>query len=482
MINPDDYPPGRIPDNHAATSAVFKTPFVADLPFSGVWDSTLARTVPIVDPADPTDGFSEVILVPGSTDCYFYSHGSAAVIWAASTNQDFRNHLLPVLSSHPVGADIVDGTTQLVQGLRGTNLGGNNVAILPKFDAIGHAVMECRMIPVGPLVPQALNILVGFVNYGVKAASRTRAHLTIRWDTLLQETASLDISSTGDNNTMHSDFYLFQFQVPIAGAIIEAFWIAVDDVDSASHWKYSLASPTDSGFGIHLTEQSACAFAMIDAPEMGDLSETLSERTTALTGLLTYMGSDLQNGGQIAAARLGMGLSPLRSPRGDVYTYLASLPFYNDDFRLQDGIYCWWLPDSVQELFYAPYRNPRSDDLEENAVLQFAMHRDNPNQGVRLKVVQNLEVITRSRLYTSESGPNNPAYSSIVAAVKSVPAVTINSAHLGILGRALRAVKTWVSKPTNWRKLLVGGAGVIQKLAPGSAPASIASSIAQRFA
>jgi hypothetical protein len=193
------------------------------------------------------------------------------------------------------------------------------------------------------------------------------------------------------------------------------------------------------------------------------------------------MGSTLQDGGQIAAARLGMGLSPLRSPAGDTYTYLASLPFYNDDFALRDGIYSWWLPDSIQEHFYVPYRNPRSDNLEFNAVLQYACLRDNPNQSLRLKVVQNLEVITRSRLYTSESGPNNPAYNSIVAAVKSVPAVTINKSHLAFLGKALGAVKNWVAKPQNWRKLLKGGSGVIQKLAPGSAPARIASNIMKRF-
>jgi hypothetical protein len=72
-------------------------------------------------------------------------------------------------------------------------------------------------------------------------------------------------------------------------------------------------------------------------------------------------------------------------------------------------------------------------------------------------------------------------YSTIVAAMKSVPAVTINKFHLGILGKAFGAVKNWVAKPQNWRKLLKGGAGVIQKLAPGSAPANIANAAMRRF-
>jgi hypothetical protein len=176
-----------------------------------------------------------------------------------------------------------------------------------------------------------------------------------------------------------------------------------------------------------------------------------------------------------------MGLSPLRSPIGDTYRYLASLPFYNDDFALREGIYSWWLPDSIQEYFYVPYRSPRSDDLEFNSVLHYAVLRDNPNQAVRLKVVQNLEVITRSRLYTSVSGPNNPAYQTLIGAIKAVPAVTINKKHIGILSRALGFVKSWVSKPANWRKLLKGGASLIQRIAPGTMPAQIAGGVASMF-
>jgi hypothetical protein len=480
MINPEDYPPNRVPDSHAATSAVFKTPFVVDLPYSGVWDPAVGRSRPI-DEGNPTDGFSEVILAPGSTDCYLYTLGSPALVWPASGNHPFSLLMVPVLATHPVDTDIVNGQTQLFQGLRAVNTAVANVAILPKSDSVGHAVMECNLHPLATEATGSVQLLLGFHNISIKAPTRTEASVTLVWDSGPVVTLTLPISSTGDNNTVHSDFYVFQTTLPADDDFVVAFWVEVADLDPASQWKYSFTSPTGAGFGLSLPARSACAFNVVDAPEMGELSETLSERTTALTGLVTYMGSTLQDGGQVAAARLGMGLSPLRSPRGDVYTYLASLPFYNDDFALREGIYCWWLPDSIQEHFYVPYRNPRCDDLEFNSVLHYAVLRDNPNQAIRLKVVQNLETITRSRLYTSEAGPNNPAYGSIVAAIKSVPAVTVNSSHLGFLGKALGAVKSWVAKPQNWRKLLKGGAGVIQKLAPGMAPAGIARSFARRF-
>jgi hypothetical protein len=340
--------------------------------------------------------------------------------------------------------------------------------------------MEVNLVPENTASGESFNLLFGFHNPGIDSASRTLANLTITWDSGTITTITLNISSTGDNNTAHSDFYVFQSTLPANNDFVVSFYVELDDVDPASHWKYSLASPIagDNGFGVTLPARSACAFMVVDAPEMDVLSETLSERTSALTGLLTYMGSTLQDGGQIAAARLGMGLSPLRSPLGDVYRYLASLPFYNDDYALREGIYSWWLPDSIQEHFYVPYRAPRSDDLEFNAALQYAVLRDNPNQAVRLKVVQNLEVITRSRLYTSVSGPNNPAYSSVIGAIKALPAVTVNKRHIGILGRALGMVKGWLSRPANWRKLIKGGAGLISKLAPGSLPARLAGGLA----
>jgi hypothetical protein len=471
MMDPEDSPPMRVPDAHNATSAVFKTPFVTDLPFSGQWDGINGRTA-VIDEKDPLDGYSEVILCPGSTDCYFYTLGEAAQIWPL--NFLFERLMAPILATHPVATDLGGLGTRLVQGLRVYNGDVTDVAILPKLDSTGIPRMECTLTPVNTLMGETLRVLLGFTNKGITASSRTNADMHVVWSDGSTSSFSRPISSRGDNDGSHSTFYSFTFQLPVADAFVTSFYVEVSDIDPGAHWVYSMAQETNDFFSLSLPLRSACAFRVVDAPELNALSETLSERTTSLVGLLTYMGSTLQDGGQIAAARLGMGLSPLRSPAGDVYTYLASLPFYNADFALREGIYSWWLPDSVQEHFYVPYRAPRSDDLEYNAVLQYAMHRDTPTQAVRLKAIQNLEVITRSRLYTSIPGPNNPAYSTLIGAMKLIPAVTINRKHKGILGRALGWLKGIVSKPANWRKLIKYGASIIQKMAPGSGAARVA--------
>jgi hypothetical protein len=251
---------------------------------------------------------------------------------------------------------------------------------------------------------------------------------------------------------------------------IVAFYFAISDLDPASHWVVTLHSSVGATpgatAGLVFTARSATAFAVRSPPEINSLQETLMERQSALSGLITYVGSDLQNGGQIAGARLGMGLSPLAAPGGDVFNYLASLPFYSDDFPLKNGVYAWWLPDSIQEHFYKPYRQPRVDLLETDSILHFAMTRDNPNQDVRLKSIHAVEVITRSRLYSSKPGPTNPSYELMISAAKHVPAVTINSWHTGILGRAWGAIKKWVSHPTNWVKLLKTGGDAVSLISP----------------
>jgi hypothetical protein len=90
-----------------------------------------------------------------------------------------------------------------------------------------------------------------------------------------------------------------------------------------------------------------------------------------------------------------------------------------------------------------------------------------------------LEVLTRSRLYTSVSSPTNPSYHTIISAIKVLPAVTINSFHRSILGKALFWVRTWISKPANWRKLFLGGAKLIASALPGT-PVAVGAATALR--
>jgi hypothetical protein len=471
MVNPEDLPPMRIPDSHSAMSAVIKTPFIQNLPYSGIWNpATFQTDHEGIDQTPPVDGYSEVIAVPGTTDCYFYTLGADAVIWTAAIFDDpLTGHdvsLVPILATHPDQEDVVAGRTQITHGLQTYNTPtGAHTCCLPKPDSMGHSIFEMRIDPINTVSGERCDIFVGFFNKGVASAVQTTAFLTANWSDGSQEVELKHISSTGDDNTANSGFYVFPMTLPANDAFIKSIFMEVSDTDEASDWRMTVTSAVGTNeWGLTFEGFSACSFAVVDAPELNDLSQTRSERTTALSVLCTYQGADLQNGGQVAAARLGMALSPLRSPNGEVYQYLSSLPFYKDDYALRDGIYAWWLPDSIQEHFYRDYRQPRSDDISTESCLQVAMFRDNPNQTVRLKIIQNFEFVTRSRLYASKTGPNNPAYHTVIGALKVLPAVTKNGPISGFLAKAFNLVKTWVAKPDNWVKLLKGGASVIQKV------------------
>jgi hypothetical protein len=160
-------------------------------------------------------------------------------------------------------------------------------------------------------------------------------------------------------------------------------------------------------------------YTVSDTPGLTGLDETTSERTTALSALVTYMGAELSNGGTLAWARLPPDLPIQKADQGDYYGFLARQPFYADDYPLKTGAYSFWAPDMLEEYFYIPYGASRAKDLERTSCLAFAMNRDTPSQDVRLKVFQHIEVITRSVTYTTKVAPVNVMFPEICELLKN---------------------------------------------------------------
>jgi hypothetical protein len=464
----------RVPDGHAGTTAVFKSPFVVNLPYSGVWDAMSITTNDVLDGNGvPIDGYSEVILAPGSVNCIYHTLGDQAPLFTGDTSAlthivGETAFLIPTLATHPAPSDRINGWVTLAHGLQvtGTSALVQHVCSLPKRDELGNAWHEILCTPANDKLVE-WNMLIALRNLAESSGLLPMLKIQYRYENgnIGETIMPLDAGGTSFG----------AFDIPVDGgtgeSVITAFSLSVNDADPGSHYVATIVS--GSPFMPHqsadftIPRHSATGFANKDAPELDELNETLTERPSALSGLITYVGSTLQDGGQVAAARLGMGLGPFTAPRGDVFTYLASLPFYSDDFALREGVYSWWLPDSIQEHFYKPYRTPRTTILQTDQILHFAMHRDNPNQAVRLKSVHGIEVITRSRLYASAPGASNPSYEVMIGALKHVPAVTINSKHKGILSRIFGSIKSWVSKPSNWANLLRIGGSLVGIVNPG---------------
>lgn len=181
------------------------------------------------------------------------------------------------------------------------------------------------------------------------------------------------------------------------------------------------------------------------------MSETFKARCTALSVLTTYQGSDLNNGGQISAARLPMGAGISDAALGDVYDYLASLPAYAGDYALKEGAYTWWLPDSISEYDFKPYRETTLYDCSS---LVTAVSRKIADDGetIRIRIAAHFETLTRSQQYHTEVTNYNPMLPEMIALAKTLPAVTCNPEHVGFFTRMWRKFKDAVSNPSNWIK------------------------------
>lgn len=181
------------------------------------------------------------------------------------------------------------------------------------------------------------------------------------------------------------------------------------------------------------------------------MSETYKARCTALSVLTTYQGSDLNNGGQISSARLPTGAGISDAPLGDVYDYLASLPAYAGDYALKEGSYVWWLPDSLAEYDFKPYRET---NLFNSSSLVTAVSRKIADDGetIRIRIAGHFETLTRSQQYHTEVTSYNPMLPEMIALAKTLPAVTCNPEHVGFFTRMWRKFKDAVSNPSNWIK------------------------------
>jgi hypothetical protein len=246
--------------------------------------------------------------------------------------------------------------------------------------------------------------------------------------------------------------------VPVAGIGFIAFAIIIDtDSSDTSNWNFGISSPYDPVTlpvppNINLPANSATNYIVRSYDRIASLDLTSVERTTALSGLVTYMGSNLKNGGLITASRLPMGESIVDAPAGDFFSFLAQLPTYVGDFPLRQGAYAWWCPDDPQEFFMRPHANARTDDMRTNSSLWFVAKRDERDQVLRLRAVMHLETLTRSVQYTTEVHYPNPLFPALLAMAKTLPAVTENNFHQW-LSRAWHKFTGFVKNPATWAKV-----------------------------
>jgi hypothetical protein len=445
LIDPDSTDARRVPDGVTATSAIFKTPTVKVVGAGGTWDSANAISRPVSGP----DGAGESIvgIFPGV----------ASSIWVTSGNE---HTVVPTLflgeTVYETCVGLIDQAEPgLVQHARHAIMDCQH-AVLPRFstgelrwiyeveahtDLFATSIFE---------IAATFDPRDGSKSFGATSLQfelHTRAHSTGAWT-----------MSTFQGTLLTGQVLPFANLVATVTApdYIDAFSVSVSHVSETKALDGDLiikivgASSPDASI-IKMPAYSSMHFTVDSWADLDALTATSAERVTALSCLLTYMGSSLQNGGVIAGARLATGITIQDAPDGDIYSYLASLPTYSADFALKDGAYAWWAPDSVEEQFFTPYNQPPMN-TRNNTSLWFAANRDDISQTLRARVVMGIETITRARTYNARIGPVNPNYALLLALAKTLPAVTENPLH-DMLGNVWNDFTDLISSEDTWRSI-----------------------------
>lgn len=430
LILPDEYEATRLPDDYVAASAVFKAPQVLDVPSVGAWDAELGVTT---YSGTEESGTSVVGVLPGTRRCIVMSDPSATPMYG--TAQSFI----------PFNPWLADGVAEAGAREVSTPIRCQDTVVIPRQREDGCFVYEVGWTGA---TPTGQEFPIYFLD-DHDATDVSPIQATVRFYTagmLVQEAIA--------------DTYLTNTWYIVPTTSFDSFSVRVVTLDPTKFASISFRllgprsglSPPYSFF-----QGGATIYRTFDLDQLTGLALTTAERTTALSGLLTYMGDALHNGGQIAMARVPSGMSITAAPRGDVFGYLSTLPVYAMDGPLHQGAYAWWCPDAIEEFFFVPYGVDRQRQLDRVSSLWFSLRRAYKDQPVRLRVVQHVEAVTRSHTYVTEVGFPNPLFSEAFAVLKELPAVAENPAHKGFFGRLISKVGGLLTKPKTWKSLFDTG-------------------------
>ena len=435
LLLPELSEPQRVPDEVVATSALFKSPQVIEnLLYSGRWNASEARTDEL---QENSPGESVVVAIPSVFGAIWHTLGEQAEI-APTVGQVLTPSLVENVTMIPAGT-----TNYLAHALRNENVG-----IIPRLGSAGFPTYEVTLDSTGA----ATQIAVSLYSPSRRGTSAI-VSMTFRARFVGDNNFTTIARQVATRDGFGSEVFDFT-----AVQVVEAFRITVND--TADDWRFSIGSNIEAAVPtplIRLEARSSCAYRIRNVDQLIGLALTNSIRPAAMSGLTTWMGSTLENGGNIAVARLPAGQCISLAPSGDYYGFLSQLPVYAGDYPLKEGAYAWWCPDSEQEYFFQPYGKYRGDDLREVQTLVFAMRRDEVNQTVRFRLDANFEALSRSVQYVSEVGPTSPEFPRMLAVAKTLPAVSINEKHEGFFKRLFSKAKSWLSQPTNWQKMLRAG-------------------------
>jgi hypothetical protein len=469
MFDPAHQPAVRIATDSASYTAIAKSTFFADLESSGKWDPMLNQTMPWVS---GEFGASVAYAYPGSAACIWHTLGTPVGNANPLNSSDTGSHWFP----WHIAADTPDGALSETQVVAGRNFFSHSVyqsvlrvGMIPRLNSLGIPVYEMTILA------QATQAVAG-MRFGFTAISSTTG-APVAYGNLQPETHITTYNRVGDilNVTaigqMLDEQGLIEVDVPTVdtadsdGAVTAFSLHYEEDDDPDVIWLFTFRGHNDGSTEARMSipAHSATAYRVDDMPEFTTLAQTSDEITTGLDMLVTYMGSSLNDGGQISSARLPPNYSPNLVSDGDLYAFFTRLPNEKYQGALKDGTHIVWLPKSERELDSVPSPGARSRVLRNTSTIVTAMNRDDNRQTVRLTISGGIEFATNSVTYDTDVAVPNKMIMIAIAHALKLPAGTSNPSHLEIIRQGLGKVFRFLTKPANILKAgktLLGVAGI----------------------
>lgn len=441
QIDPEAYEARQVPDWAVAKSATFKAPHTLDLPACAPWLSANGESDAKYD--GTAKGITTALVFPGTKSTIWHTLGDGADL-GASVDISF----LPMLVAHSALGRVSPGFISHGLLIDGDSTVPKGLGIIPRLDSTGIPWYELTAGKVG-IDLNAWNMFFHFAADPRTITSAAGVFIDIHFKYF-----------NGTSGVVSGELDRSVFLQIAADAAITAFAVRVRDVTGLDY-RFSFAMKDTDANRAELIQYSSTAYRVIDMPGLQALDLTMSERTTALSMLTTYMGSDLQNGGQIAWARIPADLTIAAAPDGDYYAFLSRLPYYSGNYALKEGQYCYWLVDSIDEYRFIPYGTARSAILEFTGYLAMSCRRDDPTQALRLQVDQHLEAVTVSITYAATTAPVNEFFEAVLGRAKELPAGSENPLHKGFIGKVWGALRRTVLTPKNFGKVLSGAGKLV---------------------
>lgn len=225
---------------------------------------------------------------------------------------------------------------------------------------------------------------------------------------------------------------------------------------------YSGSTPTTYPFTIVLPNH-AQHVGVYDIKDAGLIDDSASQAfVLAQSLLLTAEMSDINNGGQLAIARIpanqAIGIDGISNSSSissnNWYEWISSLSNHNYDGPVKNGGYAWYLPEDETGYFYRDIDNYFSKELPYIAAEFTCVQGLAESSVVRIKVSTVIQFTTSSSVYEQRPSCHISEMDFMHHILSIVPAAYSNDGHLGGLKKYLKSaggkVKVLLKDPNTY--------------------------------